>query len=204
MKSPSRWCSLGSLGWMRGGYLARRPPAPQFSQGAVRALQAGDVGHAEAIRWDSLNWLEAEPFPEKYAVSDGDVLMPLRANPPRAIVARGVPDRVVVVGHWALITPDPTRVDPGFLVGYLNHPATRARLQGLMRGTNLQFLSLVTLRDFEVELPPLDLQRRIARVHALAEHMTELERQLAAARKQLIHSVTHAALQRAVQRQADK
>src|SRR5690606_16409168 len=124
MKSPSRWCSLGSLGWMRGGYLARRPPAPRFSPGAVRALQAGDVGHAAAIRWDSLNWLEAEPFPEKYTVSDGDVLMPLRANPPRAIVARGVPDRVVVVGHWALITPDPTRVDPGFLVWYLNHPAT--------------------------------------------------------------------------------
>lgn len=184
---------------MRGGYLARRSPTARFQTGGIRALQASDLERDGSIPWADLGWLEDETFPEKYEVSEGDVLMPLRANPPRAIVAHGVPERVVVVGHWALISPDPRLVDSGYLACYLNHPTTTARLQGLMRGTNLQFLSLVALRDFEVELPPLDLQRRIARVNTLAQRVAQLERQLAAAREQFIQSITHAALQRAVE-----
>jgi len=142
--------------------------------------------------------------PSRYQVREGDVLIPLRSARPTAVVARHVPPDVIAVGHWAVISPEPTVADPDYLVWYINHPATAARLNWLMRGTSLRFLSIGALRDFEVELPSLDLQRRIVRVHTLARRVTDLERQLAAVREQLLHSLTYAALRRAAQHEGNE
>lgn len=195
--------ALQQLGNMRGGYPARRPPETRARQGWTPVLQAGDIRSDGSIPWDELCWVEAKPFPEKYVISEGDVLLPLRAQTPRAVVARSVPNAIIAVGHWALITPHRHIVTPSFLAWYLNHPLTTARLFGLMRGTKLKFLSLTALRDFEIELPPLEVQHRIARAHALNARVTELERQLAGARKQLVDTLTMAALRGAVEPETD-
>lgn len=162
------------------------------------ALLASDLASG-TVRWTRLRRIEADPLPKKYLLADGDVVMPLRAPTPRAVVIRDVPERILAVGHWAVVSPDLKRVDPEFLGWYLNHPATRTRLTTHMRGTNLQFLSLVALRDFEVELPPLLVQRRIAHAQALNEQVAALESRIARARAQLVDGLTMSALKRAAQ-----
>ena len=198
---------LAGLGQIRGGYvLPSRKIIRGASGGGPRylALQASDIAPDGTIVWGALSRVTPRFDATRYRIREGDVLIPLRSARPSAVVARDVPPDVIAMGHWAIVSPEPTVADPDYLVWYVNHPATAARLNGLMRGTSLRFLSITALRDFEVELPPLDLQRRIARVHALAERVTDLERQLAAAREQLIHSLTHAALRRAVQRERNE
>lgn len=198
---------LAALGPIRSGYVLphlgekkRRalPGAPWL------ALQARDVAPDGTIAWGALSRVEPIFDPSRYQVREGDVLIPLRSARPTAVVARHVPPDVIAVGHWAVISPEPTVADPDYLVWYINHPATAARLNWLMRGTSLRFLSIGALRDFEVELPSLDLQRRIVRVHTLARRVTDLERQLAAVREQLLHSLTYAALRRAAQHEGNE
>lgn len=197
-----RHLPLAGLGPVRGGYVAPGRSAADAG-GRFLALQAGDIAPDGTIAWAALSRVTPVFDASRYQVLEGDVLVPLRTVRPTAVVARGVPPEVVAVGHWAIVSAEPGFADPDYLAWYLNHPATAARLSSLMRGTNLRFLSLTALRDFEVELPPLEVQRRIARAHALNERVVELERQLAAARKQLVDSLTMAALRGAAEPETD-
>lgn len=185
---------LDAVGAVRGGYVASKATADHPGANYLRALQAADVTAHGAVDWNTLRFVAGVSDGDRYGINDGDVLLPLRSARTTAVVAREVPARVIAVGHWAIVSPDPALVDSEFLAWYLNHPATAARLAGLMRGTKLQFLSLTDLRNFEAELPPLEEQRRIARVHALNRRVDTLEQQLATLRKQYVDAATLAAL----------
>jgi restriction endonuclease S subunit len=108
-----------------------------------------------------------------------------------------VPDDVVAVGQWALITPSVTVLDPDYLAWFLNHPVTAARLGRVMKGGTLPFLPLAEIRAFEVAVPMLAVQRRIVRVDAIHARVSLLERELADARTRLVDAATMNALNHA-------
>lgn len=198
-----RRTSLGEIATLRSGFVPsaaearerkrqedeerRRPPAPgRDGAGPQRALglQPSSVQPDGTIDWGELVTLLPVRGAERYTVREGELLLPLRSQRIQTVVARGVPDGVLATGHWALIAPDPALADADYLAWYLNHPRNRARLAGTMVGTSLQFLTLGTVRYFEVELPDLEMQRRIGRVAALTARIGQLERRLADARQQ--------------------
>jgi hypothetical protein len=65
-----------------------------------------------------------------------------------------------------------------------------------MVGTSLQFLTIATVRDFEVELPDLSTQRRIGHFTTLTAEVGRLERRLADARQQFADALALAVLHR--------
>jgi hypothetical protein len=184
---------LEELGTLRGGYPPRGPVSSIGGPGYVQALQGRDVRDGE-VQWGGVGWIETGPATGKYAVTDGDVVLPLRGESARALVLQQPPPDAVVVGHWMLISPARDRIGPEYLAWYLNHPATSARLSGLMRGTKLLFFSLADLRGLEIDVPPLEVQRQIVRASALNDRVSELERQIALSRQQLVDAVTFQAL----------
>ena len=188
---------LRTLGTLRSGYVPSAADRGRPGQGTLRALQARDVAPDGSIAWAALSHVDPVRDGDRYVIREGDLLLPLRSARLQAVVARDVPPDVIAAGHWALLTPDPDRADAGYLAWYLNHPATRARLTALMSGGSLIFLPLSAIRDFEIELPPLDLQHRIAHTAALHGHIAELESQLAHARQQLVDTLTMDTLRRA-------
>lgn len=186
---------LSELGPVRGGYVEPRRGATEPG-GDFLAFQASDIAPGGAIAWATLPRITPAFDGTRYLVRDGDILVPLRAVRPEAVVIQDPPPSVIAADHWAILSPDPDVVESDYLAWYLNHRAAAARLEALMQGTKLRFLSLKVLRDFEVEIPPLEVQRRIARAHALHERVTELEEQLAAARRELVDTLTLTALRR--------
>ena len=194
MDRVSAMISLQHLGDLRSGYVAREGLVECGRQGGTRALQARDVAPDGSIAWPALRCVNAVSNAQRYAVRDGDLLVPLRAARIVAIAVHDVQEAVIAVGHWGILTPDPLRADADYLAWYLNHPATAARLRGVMSGSSLLFLPVGALRDFEVDVPPLDVQRRIAHVDALHARVVELEAQLGEARRQLVNEITLAAL----------
>lgn len=190
---------LEQLGHLRGGFPARSGTTDRPEEGRFRALQAKDLRPHGGIGWDQLTWVSEGPLPGKYRVTTGDVVMPLRSTPLRATVIRDAPPDVVAVGPWVLLTPNRSLVEPDFLAWYLAQPVAMAQLRSLLRGTKLQFLSFTALRAFEVELPPLAIQRRIVRATALNARVTELELRLAAARRKLVDTLGLGALRRAME-----
>lgn len=188
---------LRDLSQIRGGQVAPTKPADSGTPGAWRALQAGDLGPDGTVDWAKLRWVAPPKVGKPTVIREGDVLIPLRTSRVGGLVARGVPERTIAVGHWAVIT---TRLEvlPDYLAWYLNHPDTERAMRGLVVGSKLPFLPLSAVRQLEVELPPLEVQQRIVAVHTLHRRLTELESQIGRAREQYVNSITRTALDRAV------
>lgn len=184
---------LRDLVKIRGGHVATSDPADRSTPGAWRALQAGDLQPDGSVEWSRLRWVTIRSGSTPSEIREEDVLVPLRSTRVAALVARGVPDRTIAVGHWAVITTGPDLL-PDYLAWYLGHPTTARALAGMVVGTNISFLPLSAVRDLEVEVPPLDIQERISRVQALHATITRLESQLAATRGRYLEALTRAAL----------
>lgn len=188
---------LNQLGYLRSGYHYR----------SVQELQSGDPYQGvqiNAITEDGLlDWTNLEPiqftgFPKQYRIQAEDVLFALRGSRTLATVAINPPDDVLAVGHWAILTPDVTQVDSGYLVWYWNHPAVSKRREKMMsKGTNIQFISMQDCRNFEVQLPSLQQQRQIARVAELRQQERQLVRRIEDLRDTLVYAAT---MQAAIQK----
>ncbi len=106
-------------------------------------------------------------------ISRGDVLLPVTAaGPVQAQVATEEDDGAVLGRGWYLIRPDPERIDPWFLAGFLGSPAN---LQQAMYGTSSM---RIDARRLTVPLLPLPEQQRYAaafrQLHDFSAAATEL------------------------------
>lgn len=89
--------------------------------------------------------------------------------PGRALPAR-------VSQHVAIVRPDPSRLDAGYLMLTMLSPAIKAHLNGLSSaGATRRALTKAHLADTQVPLPPLDDQKRVARI---LEVIDELEAEI--------------------------
>ena len=131
---------------------------------------------------------------DRFTIREGDVLVPLRSVRVSAIVARDVPPRTIAVGHWAIITPRP-EILAEYLAWYLGHPSVARAIGTLVVGSTLPFVPLSALREMEIVIPDLAVQRRIVRIQKLHQQEERLEQQLAQARQHYINAVTQAALE---------
>jgi hypothetical protein len=192
MKSAeaTRLLPLDAIAVVRGGYAGSDAVTTEPGIGRFRALQSRDIASDGTIDWNSLGYSQPVRDGERYAIGDGDVLFPLRAARPRALVVRGAPANVIAAGQWALITPHASVAESDYLAWFLNHPATAARLSRVFQRGTLPFLSLSSMRGFEISVPPLRTQRRISDVSSLHARLILLERQVADARTRLIDAIT--------------
>lgn len=163
----------------------------------LSALQPSALHDDGTIAWDEARAALPIPGGERFIIREGEVLLPLRSQRLRAVVARHVPAGVLATGHWALVAPDPAHLDADYLAWYLNLPSTRVRLASAMIGSSISFLPVAAVRDFEVEVPDLRTQRRIGRAAVLTARVARLEQALAAARQTLTDALARAALARA-------
>lgn len=178
------------------GRLRRSSSAEGDGPLRVPSLQPSAIKPDGTVAWSELAAILPVRDEERYAIREGELLLPLRSQRVQAVIAQGVPGLVLAVGQWALIAPDPQEADAAYLAWYLNHPRTRARLEATMVGTSLQFLTVSTVRDFEVELPDLTTQRLISRAVGVTARVNELEQRLAAARLQLVDALAMRVAQR--------
>lgn len=197
MTKGARVVSLGELTDVRGGQLSQGNPARSSSSGTVcRALQVGDLAPDGSVNWRTLRKVVPAGSWERSVIRNGDVLVPLRSTKVSAIVAQNVPPQTIALGHWAIITTGPT-VLPDYLAWFLVHPTTARQWRLAEVGSKLAFVPLSAVRQLEVEVPPMDVQKRIVAVDTLHRRLGELEQQLADTRNHYVHQITRAALDRA-------
>lgn len=161
-----------------------------------KAIQPNAIDEDGDLDWGNAVVILRVKSRERYAIREGDVLMPLRSQRIRAVVATEVPRGIIASGSWALITPDKDRLRADYLAWYLNHPRTRARLAAAMTGSSLQFLTMSAVHDFEIDLPSPEVQRRIGRAATQLSRVAQLERRLTRTRQQLLDAAAIEAIDR--------
>lgn len=81
----------------------------------------------------------------------------------------------VIPSNFAFIELDKNKVDPAYFSWYFNeHSNIEKQLQIAMQGTIIRALSVQMLRELEIILPPLDVQKAIGKVYVLKKRKEKL------------------------------
>ncbi|MCW5651103.1 MAG: restriction endonuclease subunit S [Ramlibacter sp.] len=155
-----------------------RDQAPQeHPDGNVRALAIRDVVSSTPVSWSELPRVVVA---EKYlanCLQEGDVVIPSRGDYYRASLFTGTNVPVLPVGQLNVIRPA-AGLDAGYLVWFLNLPATGAKLKQMLTGTSIKALTKIALQTLEVDLTDMGRQRRIAEIDQLAGRIAAIRHRL--------------------------
>ncbi len=91
-----------------------------------------------------------------------------------ALITKG--QEVCLGQRTVLLRPNPTMADSAFLTYYLLAPEQRHRLLGTATGATVTHVNLPAIRNLEVALPPLPIQRRIADILSAYDDLIENNR----------------------------
>ncbi len=75
--------------------------------------------------------------------------------------------------HVSIVRVDPSVCAPGYLLAYLTHPVTKRYIESFNTGGSRRAITKGHIQSFEVPLPPLPVQRRIAGILSAYDKLME-------------------------------
>jgi type I restriction enzyme M protein len=121
-----------------------------------------DVERGEATK--SSSWLSSEASSAvdvSWKLRAGDLLLSKSGTIGKTGIVRNGAVGAVAASGLFVIRPDQDRIDPHFLLAYLDSSECRAWFEAKARGTTIQHLSKNALEELPIPVPPLQLQRRV-------------------------------------------
>src|SRR5665647_2119879 len=140
---------------------------PQMREGRIDLESARRISEADFIEWTR----KANP-------RDGDVVLSRRTNPGETGVAP--PGAKFALGqNLVLLRSDGTHVDSGYLRWLVRSPAWWGQIQRHLNvGAVFDSLKCADVPNFELPIPPLPEQRRIAHILGTLDDKIELNRRM--------------------------
>jgi hypothetical protein len=169
---------LKDIADFRVGYLFRGKVQPDPA-GTVRVVQIKDVDAKRRINVADLDQVTIDK-PEPYLVQPDDVLFLSRGHRQYATLVPEVEQNTIATGYFYILRPDERTVCPEYLAWSLNQPSFQESLRPFRRGTHIPMVSRSDVENVRIQVPSLDVQRRIVKLNELLEH----ERRLVAAIQQ--------------------
>lgn len=159
--------------------------------GRFRVIQGKDIGSDGTIGLDDMVRLSEVPgrgMPD--VLRAGEVALQTRGSSYRSAVVPQSDIPMVAAGSLYVLAPDASRIDPEFLVFYLNLPGTQAALRQLATGSTILNLRRSAVEHLEVPLPSLNDQRRLVELGRLARKQSDIAERLNQLRLQELHALT--------------
>jgi hypothetical protein len=143
-------------------------------EATIEYVRAGSISEAGTVTGLTPG---AEPSRGREArLTAGDVVVRARGVPAAAKVDQTA-EGAYPTNDVLLFRADQTKVDPAYLAALLNLPTSRKALSAGLQGAALSRLSVQALGDFQVPLPSLQIQRKIAVIaHCMRAEQDILER----------------------------
>ena len=184
---------LGNVAVVSTGYPFRKKVESEDG-GDLVLLQIKDLDVAEGADGSGVIRLNNRTGKyRKYLLQDGDLLFQSRGSRhPVAVVKPGL--RGIAAAGLHTIRPDPAHVLPEYVAWWLNHPNSQAKLrEDLARGSYIPFVSKSDLADFQIAVPPVNVQHQIAAIERLRCEERALNDRRMKLREHLIDGATWAA-----------
>lgn len=93
----------------------------------------------------------------------------------KAMVIDETHKKKLITSNFAIVEFDESKIDPFYFTWYFNeHPEIQKQLTIAMQGTIIRALSVQMLRELELPLPKLDVQRKIGKMYKLKKRKEKL------------------------------
>lgn len=146
-------------------------------------VQAGDIGLDGVIDPAGLLRVSSAPSQgELPRLVAGDVLLQSRGQSYRAGLVPPHAGAMIATASVLIISPSPA-VRPGYLVHFLNDPATQAELRTRATGATIANLKKSAVEQLPVLVPSLEDQEKIVALGETLRHQSRIEARLAELRR---------------------
>lgn len=168
------------------GYTARGRLEPAIT-GGVLTLQLRDISPGGFIDPGRLARVQIDDPAERYIVHAGDVVFRSRGerNTASALDER-LEEPALAVLPLMVLRPNRDAVTPEYLAWVINQAPAQRYFDSVARGTNIRMILRSSLDGLEVDVPDLEIQRKIVALDALAERERELTQRAADARRKMM------------------
>lgn len=148
--------------------------------GNVRYLQISHFAGGKLLNQDHGSYLNSEDIHWKHVLMAGDILFVAKGN--NNFAAFPIEDEEYTAASSSFIVirvNNANEVLPEYLALFINLPATQATLKGLSKGTSIPSISIQALANLPVQVPPLEIQKRVLQFSQLATLETTILQRIA-------------------------
>ncbi len=164
---------LKDIATIRSGVLFREK-IRATPQGSVRVVQISDITSEARLSIESLSRIDLPEVKASQLLQPGDCLF-ISRGPRKQTVAITTPlEKTIATSQFFVLHPDPAQVRPDYLAWYLNQRPAQRYIESESRGSKVSLLNLEALKMLPVDVPPLETQQRIVRIHQLSLREREL------------------------------
>jgi hypothetical protein len=179
---------LRDIADFRIGYQFRGKVKPDPT-GAVRVVQIKDIDSDLRIRVPDLTPVSIDK-PEPYLTQAGDVLFLNRGHRLYAVVVPELPPNTIATGYFFILRPNPRVMLPEYLAWSLNQPDFQDSLRPYHRGSHIPMVSRIDVEELKIQVPPLEVQRRILALNDLLDEERRLFAAIQEKRSLLVQAVS--------------
>lgn len=158
-------------------------------EGAISVIQMKDLDDYNCLDLSDVYKVQLEDLNQQYLLRPGDILFRSRGVSKTAVLVSEVKESLVAAAPLVLIRVKSRKVEPAYLVWYLNHPHGQFQIGRLSEGTSVLMISKSALAELEISLPVLAIQKAIAEIAALSQQEQQLLDELAKKRQTYTNAV---------------
>lgn len=164
---------LGSIASIRLGYHFRSKII-QEEQGAFQVIQMKNLNQYNEVELRDVIRTDLDDVVDKDLLRSQDILFQSRgANNYFALVPEEI-EQAVADYSLMVISLKSNKVDPGYLVWYLNHPHTQHQIGRFAEGSSVLRVSKSALENLKIKLPSLTKQKLIAEIDRLSKREQQI------------------------------
>lgn len=147
--------------------------------GKCYLIQTKDIDTEGLLRMDELARVSPPVDPKKHYLQAGDILLRLRGPVFAAGMFTGSKILPSITSNQnAIIKCKENDVLPDYIQWYINSPLGQDYFNSMSEGTNITKVSLKTLSDMEIKLPPLEIQNNVVRIKNNWEKQRDIHRKI--------------------------
>jgi restriction endonuclease S subunit len=140
-------------------------------------------------------YIEPKDCSAKDFLQPGDVLFSAKGNRHIAAVW-DKQEKAVASSSFLILSINKQEVLPEYLAWYLNQPKTQNYLKQFKKGGTVTVISKKDFEQIDVDIPSIEIQKKIIRIVNLEFHEHKLMDELKAKRKLLVRGITNKIFQK--------
>ena len=174
------------------GYQFRKGFDPNpFGEYLVIQVRDIDEQNSHRLSAGGLACTNLDRDPTRYLVRNGDVLFLSKGRRNSATMVENLPDdhEAIAAGYFFILRLDVTRLRPDFLAWSINGPRCQAYLNSEAQGSGMPFIPKDAFTSMKIDLPDLNTQHKVVKLHDLATQESRLLEQFQQKRNELIQGI---------------
>jgi type I restriction enzyme S subunit len=162
---------------LNGGPFGSKLSTKHYTDSGVPVIRGTNLSGSSRFSFEDFVWVSEEKADELFAnnAHPGDLVFTQRGTIGQVgLIPLDAPFKRFVISQSQMkLTPDPERSDALFLYYFFSSPSTVKSITNLAFAAGVPHINLEILRNFEVPIPPLPIQRRIAGILSAYDELIE-------------------------------